>query len=170
MKIVVLFFLASLAGCGQEPVGDTKKLPIMGSRTVSKLVEKGTRVFGKTLERAKTVFMPEGLQLELAIPEGSLLELPSTPPKLDPVSDKKTWLSKDDYKHESDWLSANYSLDEDYPPGSPHGDRQRELNRRKQLSEEEQRRLAEEDEYRRRKYREEVGEYTGKHGQPQPPW
>ena len=100
--------------------------------------------------------MPEIPQLKLAIPEGSQRELPN-------LIDEKTWLSKD-------WLSAKVSLDEDYPPGSPHGDRQRELNRRKQLSKKEQRRLAEEDERLRRKYREENGEYTGKHGQPQPPW
>ena len=158
MKIAFLVILSVLAGCGQEPVGDTKKVSIMGSRTVSKMVEKGTRVFGKTLESAKTVFMPKEIpQLELAIPECSQLELPNL------IGDEKTWLSKD-------WLSAKVSLDEVYPPGSPLGDRQRELNRRKQLSKKEQRELAERDERLRRKYREKYGEYTGKHGQPQPPW
>jgi len=159
MRIAFLFILSALAGCGQEPVGDTKKVSkvsIMGSRTVSKMVEKGTRVFGKTLERAKTVFMPEIPQLELAIPEGSQRELPN------PVSDEKTWLSKD-------WLSANVSID------APEDlyidpDQIREMKRRSKLSKKEQRRLAKEDERRRRKYREENGEYTGKHGQPQPPW
>ena len=157
MKIAVLFLLSALAGCGQEPVGDIKKVSIIGSRTVSKMVEKGTRVFGKTFGSAKNIFIPKVPQLELAIPEGPQRELPNL------ISDEKTWLSKD-------WLRANKTFDDDYPPGSPLGDRQRELNRRKLLSKKEQRKLAKEDERRRRKYREKYGEYTGEHGQPQPPW
>lgn len=39
---------------------------------------------------------------------------------------------------------------------TPHGDRERELMRRKKLSKKEQRRLAKEDEHRRKKYRKEL--------------
>ena len=155
MKIAVLFLLSALAGCGQEPVGDIKKVSIIGSRTVSKMVEKGTRVFGKTFGSAKNIFIPKVPQLELAIPEGPQRELPNL------IGDEKTWLSKD-------WIRANTTFGKHFGEVDP--DRIRELERRKKLSKKEQRRLAKEDERRRKEYRKKYGEYAGKHGQPQPPW
>ena len=45
MKIVVLFFLASLAGCGQEPVGEAKTT--FGAKNTRKVVS----AFDKLLKK-----------------------------------------------------------------------------------------------------------------------
>ena len=160
MLLANAVFLGSLvfAGCGQEPAGDTKKVSIVGSRAVSKMVEKGTRALGKTFESAKTILMPEIPQPALAVPGGTQLELPTS------IGEEKTWLGKD-------WVSANVTADDGGPvhPNSLEALDRRLWEESKKGKKGKKCKNCGSGESAYDRYRKRYGEYAGKHGQPQPP-